>query len=225
MPATPYSPTDRRPIGARGWRASRFAASRLARNGVSPNAISVAGMFCAIGAGAALASTATEPAWGRVAWLAAAALIPLRLVANLLDGMVAIESGRASRLGELFNEVPDRVSDAAVLIGLGYAHGSEPALGYLAALLAVFTAYVRAVGKVAGAPQFFQGPMAKQHRMWLVTTFCLCAALAPGTPATRLPDGWLATPSWLLILIVLGCVVTTARRLNLIRNALRGPTR
>src|SRR5207247_1612290 len=131
MSQSPYTPTDRRPIGARRWGASRFVAGWLARRGVSPNAISVAGMVCALAAGGALVSTASAPAWERAAWLSAGALIVLRLIANMLDGMVAVESGRASRLGELFNEVPDRVSDSAVLIGLGYAHGSEPVLGYL----------------------------------------------------------------------------------------------
>ncbi len=54
------------------------------------------------------------------------------------------------RIGELFNEF-NRVSDA-VLIGLGYAHGSEPALGYLAR-----RDLHGKSGKVADAPQFFQG--------------------------------------------------------------------
>src|SRR5439155_1386862 len=159
----------------------------LVRRGISPNAISLAGMVSAIGAGGSLAATAlVSSPWDRVAWLAAALLIPLRLIANMLDGMVAIEAGRASRLGELFNEVPDRVADAAVLIGLGYARESEAVLGYVAALLAVFTAYVRAAGKLAGAPQFYNGPMAKPHRMWLVTALCLWMTFAPATFAVRL---------------------------------------
>jgi phosphatidylglycerophosphate synthase len=149
-------------------------------------------------------------------------LIQLRLIANLLDGMVAIESGRASRVGELFNEVPDRVSDAAVLIGLGYAQSSEPALGYIAALLAVFTAYVRAMGKVAGSPQFYQGPMAKPHRMWVVTALCLWAACAPATLAFWLSEPGLTLPALTLAIIIVGCVLTALRRLVLIRAALHG---
>lgn len=36
------------------------------------------------------------------------------MLANMLDGMVAIESGRASPLGELYNDAPDRIAEAAV---------------------------------------------------------------------------------------------------------------
>ena len=42
-------------------------------------------------------------------FLVAAVCVQLRLLANLLDGMVAVGSGQASRIGELYNEVPDRV--------------------------------------------------------------------------------------------------------------------
>ena len=62
----------------------------------------------------------------------------------------AVESGIASPIGELHNEVADRVSDAAILIGAGYALGSVPELGFVTALLAVFLAYVRAQGKAVG---------------------------------------------------------------------------
>src|SRR5207302_9627498 len=84
-----------------------------------------------------------------------------------------------SNLGELYNEVPDRISDAAVFIGAGFAWGGNIALGYIATILAIFTAYVRAAGKIAGAPNEFCGPMAKQHRMLVVTLICLYSEVTP----------------------------------------------
>jgi len=57
----------------------------------------------------------------RILWLVAAGGAQLRLTGNMLDGMVALASGRASKVGELYNEIPDRVSDAAVFIGAGFA--------------------------------------------------------------------------------------------------------
>jgi phosphatidylglycerophosphate synthase len=222
MAEEPYRVGDRRPLASRSWRWSQVVAHWLARRGVAPNAISVTGMVCGVAAGAALAATAYAPAYARVFWLAAAGLVQLRLLANLLDGMVAVESGRASAVGELYNEVPDRVSDAATFIGLGYAAAGQVELGYAAACVALFTAYVRAVGKVAGAPQDYCGPMAKQQRMFVVTVV--------GLPCGLLPAAWqpvlgtepvLGLPAAGLVLIVGGGLITAVRRLLHSAQALR----
>lgn len=219
MADVPYQPTERRPIAARRWPIWQKTAKGLAQRGASPNGISLAGMGCGVAAGAALAATAYAGEWDHLAWLAGAALIQLRLLANLLDGMVAIESGRASPVGELYNEVPDRVSDAATLIGAGYATGGAAALGYLAACAALLTAYVRAMGKAAGAPQEYCGPMAKQQRMALLTFIALYLGLTP--------TAW--QPTWngfglvaaALVVITLGAVLTALRRLARIAANLR----
>ena len=76
-------------------------------------------MCACIAAGPALGLTSVE--YNRLFWLIAALGAQLRLTANMLDGMVALVSARASKIGELYNEVRDRVSDAAVFIGAGYA--------------------------------------------------------------------------------------------------------
>jgi phosphatidylglycerophosphate synthase len=209
MTEATYQPTERRPLAARHWRPSRQMATWLARRGVSPNAVSLAGMGCGVAAGVALAATSSWPDWESAGWLAGAALIQLRLLANMLDGMVAIESGRASRVGELYNEVPDRVSDTAALVGAGYAAGGDVALGYVAACVALFTAYVRAAGKAAGAPQEYCGPMAKQHRMAVLTAVALFCGLAP---ASWQPEWGL--PAAGLLVIAVGGLVTVARRLT-----------
>jgi phosphatidylglycerophosphate synthase len=192
-----------------------MAADFLVNRKVTPNAISLAGMVAGLLAGAALWSTARSPETATAAWLIAALLIELRLVANMLDGMVAIGGGTASRLGELYNELPDRVSDGAVLIGLGYAAGGDPTLGYLAALGAVATAYVRAVGQAAGAGAAFGGPMAKQHRMQVVTLCALyCAFAGPFVGAG------VGLPAIALGLIVAGTILTVVLRLRRIAQAL-----
>jgi len=168
---------DRRPIATRNRKWAQSATAWLASRNVSPNAISIAGMCACIAAGLALGLTSVE--YNRMFWLVAALGAQLRLTANMLDGMVALASGRDSKVGELYNEVPDRVSDAAVFIGAGYAWGGNVVLGYIATILAIFTAYVRAAGKIAGAPNEFCGPMAKQHRMLVITIACLYSVVVP----------------------------------------------
>ena len=180
-------------------------------------------MIAGITAGICLAATAYTPSLTtRAAWLLAACLIQVRLLANMFDGMVAIEQDRQSPLGELYNEIPDRVSDAFILIGLGYATGGDIMLGYVAACLAIFVAYVRAMGGMTGAGQVFCGPMAKPHRMFVVTVIALYCAFAPSSWQPTLADGpgWGVSAAGLAV-IILGCVFTLVRRLRRIGRSLK----
>lgn len=160
--------TSRRPIKARGNNAIQAIASFLARSPLTPNTISVLSIaFAAAGAAVLL----WLPPWG--AWLCAIG-IQLRLLCNLFDGMVAVEGGKSTPTGALYNEVPDRIADTLLLVALGYAAGT-PWLGWSGALLAALTAYVRTLGGALGQPQDFRGPMAKQHRMAVMTLACVVA--------------------------------------------------
>ena len=209
--ATPTS-ASRRPIAARQRPFWIRTSQRLAQRGVTPNAISLTGMNASICAGIALAATSRVPAGARALWFFAAVLVQLRLICNLLDGMVAIESGKRTPAGELYNEVPDRVSDAATFIGLGFAAGAVPTLGYIAAILAFFVAYIRAAARVAGAPQDYSGPMAKQHRMFLVTVLGVYMAFTPTDWQPIMSHRW-GIPAGALSIIILGSLLTAWRRL------------
>jgi phosphatidylglycerophosphate synthase len=220
MESKAQSHGDRRPIATRRRKWAQDSARWLATHNVSPNAISIAGMFACIGSGILLALTSS--AYCRLEWLAVAVLVQLRLTANMLDGMVALDSGRASRVGELYNEVPDRVSDAAVFIGAGFAFGGNVTLGYAAAILSIFTAYVRAAGKIAGAQNEFCGPMAKQHRMLVITIMAIYATVVPQSwLVIRAGTGEIGLMSIGLAIIVVGCVVTVFRRLRRIAHVLK----
>lgn len=210
-----YQPGERRPIASRDLAFSQRVAAWLANCGVSPNAISVAGMLAAIVGGIAFWGTSLDYPWSRGLWLLAAAMAQLRLLANMFDGMVAIRRQLASPVGELYNEVPDRVSDAALFIGLGYAAGGQPLLGFATALAAMFTAYVRAMAKVAGAPQDFCGPFAKPQRMFFITLLAVYCAIAPSIcqPIWKLGSHSLGVASAALSILLVGSLVTAGRRL------------
>jgi len=213
---TGYNPADRRPIKARELGASRIAAGWLADRGVSPNAISIAGMIAAIFGGLAFWATALDTPYTRLLWLAAAVVVQLRLLANMLDGMVAVRRNIASPLGELYNEVPDRISDAALLIGVGYAAGGHPLLGFAAALAAVFTAYVRAAAKVAGAPNDFCGPFAKQQRMFAITLLAVYCAATPlaWQPTWQINGLTFGLAAIVLAVVLIGSFLTALRRIR-----------
>ena len=135
------SVADRRPLASRDTAWARRVASLLARSSITPNQIStVSIVFAALG-GWALVDA--RP----LALIGAAISVQLRLLCNLIDGMVAIEGGKQSATGALYNEFPDRIEDSLLLVAAGCATG-WPELGWCAALLAMATAYLRALGGV-----------------------------------------------------------------------------
>jgi len=200
----------RRPIKARdaNWAAS--IARWLARVGLRPNQISILSVvFAGLAAGSLALTPASPTHWQIILYVGAAACIQLRLLCNLFDGMVAVEGGLKTKSGEIYNELPDRLSDALVLVGAGYAFPAQPwtqPLGWAAAVLAVITAYVRTLGAAAGTAQYFTGPMAKQQRMAIVTLACLATAIVLGFGR---PIGFMSAA---LVIVAAGCPVTILRR-------------
>ena len=197
----------RRPIAGRNTRWAAATARWLAGTGIRPNHISLMSVGFGAIAGAGLAATPWVSGPVRaLLLLGAAGGIQLRLLCNLFDGMVAVEGGFRTPAGEIYNELPDRFADLAILVGAGYAAGSSPVLGWAAAVAAITTAYVRALGAAAGAGQQFVGPMAKQQRMALMTGAC-------GVQAALVFLPWrLELVRVALGIIVAGCVVTMVRR-------------
>ena len=194
----------------------------LASRHVSPNIISVTSVVFGIAACATLMMTScTDGLWIRISWVASAVLIQLRLLANMLDGMVAIESNLCSTIGDLFNEVPDRISDSVILIGAGYAVGGSPALGFVAAIIALFVAYTRAIGASVGAGQAFHGPLAKPHRMFILTLACLYCGVCPKAWQPIVAESGFGITAGALLLIIVGGIVTALRRLIFITSTIR----
>ena len=212
----------RRPLRSRGKPWAWALARRLTAWRVSPNLISSLSIVFAAGAGLslALAPRVDGPFLAGGLYLAAAAGMQLRLLANLMDGMVAVEGGLGSKTGELWNDLPDRFADGLVFVGAAYGLPGLPfgvALGWTAAAAAIVTAYVRVLGAAAGGGQHFLGPMAKPHRMAAMTAASLLAAALSMVDPTW-PQRLLAAT---LALILAGCAVTMARRLSRIAAELR----
>lgn len=198
--------SDRRPLKVRGAAWAQGTARRLAHLGISPNRISVASVaFAGAGAVAMLAGN-----W----WLIGAAVcIQARLLCNLFDGMVAMEHDHVTPLGIVYNEFPDRIADSILLAACGYAAGL-PDLGWIAALAAALTAYVRVFGASCGLGHDFRGPMAKQHRMALLTAACIATPL--------LPFGVRPLTLVLALIAALSVVTCITRTLHLCRQLDKG---
>lgn len=212
----------------RTW--AKSLANGVKAAGFTPNTISVlsvvfaiVGAVCLVKAGERIGTTTSKIA-DTLIWLGAAACIQLRLICNLLDGMIAIEGGKKSPLGGLYNEVPDRIADPLLLMAAGYCNEWVVKLwgiplGWVAAVLSMMTAYIRVLGGTLTGTQNFIGPMAKQHRMAVLTVACLGSIIEvwvrhDGKPAQNV---MLAA----LIVIVAGSVLTCWRRLALIAQELK----
>src|SRR5699024_3111206 len=114
--------TDRREIPQRQKRWAKQAADVLFRARIRPNHISIASVAFALVGTTALVLSATASPSTRPAYLAVVVVCsPLRLLCNMLDGMPAVAKGLPSPTGDLYNEVPDRLADLALIAGAGYA--------------------------------------------------------------------------------------------------------
>ncbi len=204
---------SRRPLKTREKNWPRRLAFALVRLGATPNQMSIASAVISIAGACSLFAAFNQP-WF---FVAAAVCIQLRLVCNLLDGLMAVEGGLKTKTGEIFNEFPDRIADVSLLIAAGYSifdcRGAVE-LGYLCAIGSVVTAYVRVFGGSAGLAQDFCGPMAKQQRMATLTIACLASAI----------EAWLRWPHRVTLLalaiIFLGSVFTMGRRTRRIAQLL-----
>jgi phosphatidylglycerophosphate synthase len=170
---------SRRPLKTRERAWPRRVAHHLVRLGITPNQVSVASIAFALLGAAAYAAVPSAAAPGQLLLLLGTAIcIQSRLLCNLLDGLMAVEEGRQTALGALYNELPDRLADSLFLAAAGYA-AELPELGWISALFAVGTAYVRAFGASLGFGQDYGGPMAKQQRMFVLTAGSLLAIVLP----------------------------------------------
>ncbi|MEZ6024335.1 MAG: hypothetical protein R3C16_13195 [Hyphomonadaceae bacterium] len=218
---------NRRPISQRshGW--AKWLTGVLVKSGVSPNFISFTSIVFAALAGLCFYAIAQATSGGdRILLCVGAALFcQLRLLANMMDGMVAVEAGKGGPDGPVWNELPDRFADIFVLVGAGYCVSrlgiADASLGWAAAVAAVMTAYVREVCRSAGAPADFSGPMAKPHRMFVMTLAALLtmfdqamggAWLETALTGDRGADGVGAFILLALWIVVIGATLTALNR-------------
>jgi len=213
-----YQQTERRPIKLRSTQWSLRAATILVKIGITPNQVSVmSAVFALVGAVFLLVSAHASGLTVILSLVGAAACIQLRLICNLLDGMMAVECHKQSKKGDLFNELPDRFSDVLLLVAAGYAARAGEAgivLGWLAAVLAVTTAYLRAFGARYSNSQDYSGPMAKPHRMFVLTVGSLLSCVQ------YLCSGQISLMFVALAVITVGALITCVRRTARIARAM-----
>src|ERR1035437_1524852 len=211
-------PQARRELKTRKKKWAIILSSWLASHGVKPNFISCLSVVSALASAICFLSISNKTVVFQIILLVlAGAFIQLRLLFNMLDGLVAVEGGLHSKTGDLFNEIPDRIADVLILSCAGYAvvGGNGVLVGWLAATLAIFTAYLRLLGGSLGFRQNFCGPMATPHRMFVLTVGAIVSAVV----VNFIPyDGRFIYVA--LLVIVIGSVITSLRRIKVMAQEL-----
>ena len=128
-----------------GWLKGAAAVARpLARAGISPNVVTVAALVMAV---AAVPLAAVE---GWTGPAAACAAVTLSGLLDSLDGAVAVQAGRTTRVGFLLDSALDRLADAAMPAALAVAAGGGAWVAVAAAAACWWLEYVRARASLAG---------------------------------------------------------------------------
>ncbi|MGH9280922.1 MAG: CDP-alcohol phosphatidyltransferase family protein, partial [Acidimicrobiales bacterium] len=110
-----------------GWlRASAAVARPLARAGVSPNAVTIAALVFALAA----VPLALIDGW--IGPAAACAAVTVSGLLDALDGAVAVQAGRTTKVGFLLDSALDRLADAAYPAALALVAGPTDGLTALA---------------------------------------------------------------------------------------------
>ena len=128
-----------------GWLKAAAAVARpLARAGVSPNMVTVAALVMAV---LAVPLAAID---GWIGPAAACLAVTLSGLLDSLDGAVAVQAGRTTRVGFLLDSALDRVADAAYPAALVMAAGGGAWVAVGATAACWWLEYVRARGSLAG---------------------------------------------------------------------------
>jgi phosphatidylglycerophosphate synthase len=213
---TDYRPVSRRPIADEFRRTAHWAVRVCLALNIHPDAISYLSMVVAAAAGACFWRAKDHP------WLLSLgpAFCYARLWCNMVDGMVALASGKASWRGEILNDLPDRISDVLIFAGVAHSGLNFVISGYWAAILALLTAYVGVFGQAVGVQREFSGLMSKPWRMVTLHLGAWITLALLWWRDGRIQWGKLSVLDWTCLVVIVGCVQTCWVRLARIIRAL-----
>lgn len=212
---TAYEPTSRRPIAGM-FRSTAHGLVKVAvRAGIHPDVFSYASIVAAGIAGVLFWQSLRHPKY----LILGVAFAFLRLWLNMFDGMVAVAAGKASKRGEIINDLPDRVSDVIIFIGMAHSGWCHRLPGYWVAIMALLVAYVGLSGQAAGVRREYSGIMSKPWRIVVLSIAAVITSIQVHRGAPYWVGGWLIL-DWANFAIIVGCAQTILVRLMRILRAL-----
>jgi CDP-diacylglycerol---glycerol-3-phosphate 3-phosphatidyltransferase len=176
------------------------------RNRISPDVLTYGAILTALlmGFGIVAVSGGASRWW----LIVVAAAAPVRLAFNALDGQVARGLGVAGPIGEVKNEIGDRLADVLIVGSLCLVPQVPRIVSAGALAMTLLIPYIGVLSKAITGVREYGGGMAKPDRMAVIAAGCVLVAL---TGEWRLFTGALS------VLIALG-LITFYRRLEAIRE-------
>lgn len=166
---------------------------------VHPDMFTYGALVLSLVASSALIAAGANPL---LLWAVPPCLI-LRLVFNLMDGLVARDLALADAFGEVKNEFGDRVADSAIFLALCFGGYADPHLAAAAIVLILCVSYLGILAKAVGGRRIYSGVFGKGDRMISLAVFSLYPALT----------GSLSSYNVYLAFAVLAAAVTIFQRL------------
>ncbi|HVO44648.1 MAG TPA: CDP-alcohol phosphatidyltransferase family protein [Aggregatilineales bacterium] len=196
----PRAPTlnDRLRFQTRGL--TRAIGAWGARNGIDPDAVTIAGLLVTFLAAAAAAAGSFLPA---------GILLILGSLLDGVDGAIARALPARTRFGALLDSTCDRLSDGALFFGIAYYYTvqNQPTVMALAitALIAAFTvSYVRARAEGLDVGSIREGWFDRTVRIVILIAALLTGGVVPG-----------------LAILAVGSAITAVQRIVLVYRATR----
>lgn len=149
------------------------------------------------------------------------ALVLTNSVLDLLDGKVAVMTGKASPKGDYLDHAIDRFSDTAFLLGLAFSPWVRVEVGVMALVFTLLTSYLGTQAQAVGIGRNYGGLLGRADRMamlWIVPP--LTAILAAGDQARFTLAQISTTPLELMLayFALIGLVTTVQRFLTGLRG-------
>lgn len=164
-----------------GWlKASAAVARPLARAGISPNMVTIAAMVV----GVAAVPLALIDGWLGPA--AACLAVTLSGLLDALDGAVAVQAGRTTKVGFLLDSALDRIADAAFPAALAIVAGRGAWVAVGATAACWYLEYVRARASLAAPDERGRQVITPGER----PTRIILTAVGLGLPALAFAALW-----------------------------------
>jgi phosphatidylglycerophosphate synthase len=176
----------------RGWLLLAYRIGTwLSRRRVGPTAVTTTGLLLCLAVPAAVLP-------GPAGLVPAGLLVLVAAFADGLDGTVALLTGRATRIGYVYDSVADRLGELAWLLAFRLA-GAPVWLVVAAGAASWLQEYARARATAAGMTEIGVVTVAERPTRVLVTIFGLLAAAVMPWATTAAAGVWLALTAVALV--------------------------